>query len=359
MNKMKSCLLVAFLVLLMSMETKFVLGDDKGNGNNKGKDNEKEKEKDDPASTQYKILAPNQKTGQERAYCQAKGNCYYKTLECPAECPQRKPKKNKKTKGCFINCGSKCETTCKFRKPKCEGYGSICYDPRFVGGDGVMFYFHGAKGGDFALVSDDDFQINAHFIGTRPVSRTRDFTWVQALSVMFDSNTLVLAAKRVSYWDDSVDALIVRWNGKATEIPANGDAEWRTNVGVREVAVERTDDTNSVRVTVTGLVEMYVKVTPIGAEENRVHKYQLPSGDAFAHLETQFKFNNLTDLVEGVLGKTYRPNYVSPVKIGVPMPMMGGEDKYRTSSLLSPICKACRFEALPSAFASNKWVAEY
>ena len=113
------------------------------------------------------------------------------------------------------------------------------------------------------------------------------------------------------------------------------------------MVVERTDDTNNVRVTVDGLLEMDVRVAPIGAEENRVHNYQLPADDAFAHLETQFRFKNLTEKVEGVLGQTYRPGYVSPVKRGVPMPVMGGEDKYRTPSLLSPLCKLCRF--LPAA----------
>ena len=237
------------------------------------------------------------------------------------------------------------------RKPNCNGYGSLCYDPRFVGGDGVMFYFHGAKGGNFAIVSDDNLQINAHFIGTRPEGRTRDYTWVQALAVMFDTHTLVLAAKRVSQWDDSFDALTVRWDGEAVNIPTDGEAEWRTNSEEREVVVERTDDTNSVKVTVAGLVELNVKVSAIGEQENKVHNYQLPADDAFAHLETQFKFTKVTDLVEGILGKTYRPDYVSPVKRGVPMPMMGGEDKYQTPSLYSPLCKACRFKG-QAGFAS-------
>ncbi|KAL5711439.1 hypothetical protein ACHQM5_021895 [Ranunculus cassubicifolius] len=320
-------LLAVFFVVLFSMEAISVLA------------------ATDPTSTQYTVLKPIKKTKQEQVYCEAKkSKCYGKTITCPVECPTRKPK-HKKDKGCFMDCSSKCETTCKYRKPKCEGFGSICYDPRFIGGDGVMFYFHGATGGDFALVSDDDFQINAHFIGTRPVGRTRDYTWVQALSVMFGNHNLVLAAKKVSHWDDSIDSLIVRWDGETVEIPTDGEAEWRTNGDVREVVVERTDDRNSVRVIVNGLVEIYVKVTPIAAAENLAHNYQLPEDDSFAHLETQFKFVKLTDLVEGVLGKTYQPNYVSPVKVGVPMPMMGGEDKYRIPSLLSTTCKVCRFQA--------------
>jgi hypothetical protein len=130
----------------------------------------------------------------------------------------------------------------------------LCYDPRFVGGDGVMFYFHGAKGGNFAIASDDEFQINAHFIGTRPQGRTRDYTWVQALSVMFDTHTLVISANRVTQWNDNVDTLTVKWDGESVTIPSDGDTEWKTNTDEREVVVERTDDTISVRVTVSGLL---------------------------------------------------------------------------------------------------------
>ncbi|XP_057953812.1 uncharacterized protein LOC131148095 [Malania oleifera] len=388
MGMRKACILVAFFAFLISMDmgTTSVLGDGKGNDNNQGDNNNGDNHKggsnnngnhdngdngknnkgdnnnnnnghsdkgkhhkDD--STNYKLLDPVAGTGQEQAVCEAKGACHQRTIVCPSECPERKPKKNKKKKGCFMDCSSKCEATCKHRKARCDGYGSLCYDPRFVGGDGVMFYFHGAKGGDFAIVSDDNLHINAHFIGTRPQGRSRDFTWVQALAVMFDTHTLVIAAKRVSRWDDNVDALTVRWDGETVEVPYDGEAEWRYDGGDRAVVVERTDDTNNIRVTVTGLAQMDIKVRPIGAEENRVHKYHIPADDAFAHLETQFKFYGLTELVEGVLGKTYRPDYVSPVKIGVPMPMVGGEDKYKTPSLLSPICNFCRFKR-PSARAN-------
>ncbi|KAI5322284.1 PREDICTED: Root cap [Prunus dulcis] len=363
-----SHILVALFVVLVSMEAALVMGAGSGNGNGNGNGNTasgngngngngNDDEADDTAVVHYDELTALE-SGEERGFCKAKGPCYYKTLVCPSECPQRKPKKNKKHKGCFINCGSKCEVTCKYRKANCNGYGSLCYDPRFVGGDGVMFYFHGAKGGDFAIVSDKNLQINAHFIGTRPAGRTRDFTWVQALAVMFDTHTLVIAAKRVSKWDDKVDALMVKWDGEAVTIPADGDAEWRMNGENREVIVERTDDTNCVRVTVAGLLEMDIKVRPIGEEENRVHNYQIPADDTFAHLETQFRFSNLSDLVEGVLGKTYRPGYVSPVKVGVPMPMMGGEDKYQTSSLFSPLCKVCRFQKQPE-LAATGGVAQY
>lgn len=67
----------------------------------------------DAASTHYWTLKPVAKTGQERVFCRARGRCFYKVLTCPTQCPQKKPKKNKKKKGCFIDCSSKCEVTCK------------------------------------------------------------------------------------------------------------------------------------------------------------------------------------------------------------------------------------------------------
>ncbi|KAJ9188868.1 hypothetical protein P3X46_000224 [Hevea brasiliensis] len=379
MVQIRSYVLVALFIVLIAAEATIVRGDANGNGNgNKGNDNGNGNNgngneghddgnvnngnnngngdegndngnqnggngKGNGENDDFDDVEPLP-TGQERAYCKAKGGCHQKTLVCPAQCPQKKPKNNKKKKGCHVDCSSKCEVTCKWRKPNCNGYGSLCYDPRFIGGDGVMFYFHGEKGGNFAIVSDDNLHINAHFIGTRPQGRTRDFTWVQALSVMFDTHNLVIAAKKVSQWNDNIDALTVRWDGQDINVPNDEAAEWRANKEEREVIVERTDDTNSVRVIAAGLLEMDIKVRPIGKRENIVHNYQLPDDDAFAHLETQFRFKKLSDLVEGVLGKTYRADYVSPVKIGVPMPMMGGEDKYRTPSLLSPLCNACRFQ---------------
>ncbi|GFZ20470.1 late embryogenesis abundant protein-related [Actinidia rufa] len=258
-----------------------------GNNNDGNNNDVKHKSAKDAAMTHYTISKELTPYGQQQAQCEARGACYNKTLVCPAQCPKMKPKKNRKQKGCLIDCSSRCEVTCRWRKPNCNGFGSLCYD--------------------LALWA--------------VTGRTRDFTWVQALSVMFDTHTLVLSARRVSHWDDNVDALIVRWDGEEVNIPTDGEAEWRVSTGERQVEVERTDDVNSVRVKVTGLVEMDVQ------------RYNSNSFE-------------LSELVDGVLGKTYRPGYVSPVRRGVPMPMMGGEDKYQTPSLYSTVCKVCRFQRL-------------
>ncbi|GLJ52392.1 hypothetical protein SUGI_1114420 [Cryptomeria japonica] len=285
----------------------------------------------------YQIL-PNTKSGQERALCYAKNSrCLLKILKCPLECPMRKlyTYKNKKAKGCLIDCSNKCETTCKYRKANCKGYGAICYDPRFVGGDGVMFYFHGAQDKDFSLLSDHHFHINAHFIGTKLEGRDRPYTWVQVLGLMFDSHTLIIEAKKSSKWDETIDHFIFTFDEEAL-------VQWTPpSLGPSTMTIEHIDNTNNVNLIVPGVADIIVDVAPILEKENLMHNYQLPANDVFSHLEMQFKFFNLSSEVEGVLGQTYRPGFENPVKRGVPMPIMGGEDKYATSSLLSTYCNYC------------------
>lgn len=91
------------------------------------------------------------------------------------------------------------------------------------------------------------------------------------------------------------------------------------------------------------IAEVSINAVPVTSEDDRIHKYGIPSDDCFAHLEVQFRFLKLSPEVEGVLGQTYRPGFENPAKRGVEMPVVGGEDMYQTSSLLSPDCKMCLF----------------
>ncbi|XP_058185484.1 uncharacterized protein LOC131302716 [Rhododendron vialii] len=267
---------------------------------------------------------------------------------CPRQCPDIKPS-NPKQKGCSVDCSSqKCEAVCKGLGANCNGRGAGCQDPRFIGGDGVMFYFHGKKNEHFSLVSDYGLQVNARFIGRRPTGRSRDNTWIQGLGLMFGSNSFTLEANKVAQWDDQVDQLRFTYNGMPLSIPPVHLSAW-TAPDKQLLAVERTANCNRVTVVLPGLVEMLVNVVPVTKEDDRIHKYQIPSDDCFAHLEVQFKFSHLSEDVEGVLGQTYRPGFQSPVKRGVPMPVMGGEDKFKTSSLVSADCKRCIFATDASA----------
>jgi hypothetical protein len=87
-----------------------------------------------------------------------------------------------------------------------------------------------------------------------------------------------------------------------------------------------------------------VEAVSITKEEDRVHRYELPADNCFAHLNVQFdQFLALSDNVDGVLGQTYRPGFKNPVKVGVPMPIMGGESQFKVSSLFSTNCLASKF----------------
>ncbi|XP_059442128.1 uncharacterized protein LOC132174496 [Corylus avellana] len=267
--------------------------------------------------------------------------CFYKKMKCPAECPTSYPK-DPKAKVCYINCYSPiCKAECKKRKPNCNAPGAGCQDPRFIGGDGVVFYFHGKSNEHFTLVSDLNLQINARFIGLRPAGRTRDYTWIQALGVLFDSNTFSLEATTAATWDDEVDHLKFSYNGNEFTVPQGHLSVWRSPEN--DVRVERTSEKNSVTVIFPEVAEILVNVVPVTKEDDRIHNYQIPSDDCFAHLEVQFRFYGLSSKVEGVLGRTYKPDFENPAKPGVAMPVVGGEDKYRTTSLLSSDCKSCVF----------------
>ena len=222
----------------------------------------------------------------------------------------------------------------------CDKRGGMCGDPKIVGGDGVTFYFHGRKDQDFCMVSDSDLHINAHFIGKRPEGRTRDFTWVQALGFVFGPHTLTIAANRVAKWDEAVDQLQFAYNGQALELQGSA---WTSSDGA--LALNRIGARNAVDLTIKEKMGVAVTVVPIGQKESELHKYGIGDEDCFAHLDMQFRFYNLSTSVHGVLGQTYQPGYVNPTKRGVAMPIMGGADRFRSSSLLATDCKMSQYSA--------------
>ncbi|KAF2310163.1 hypothetical protein GH714_007000 [Hevea brasiliensis] len=181
--------------------------------------------------------------------------------------------------------------------------GAICQDPRFIGGDGIMFYFHGKKDKDFCLVSDPQIHINAHFISKKS-GKGRDFTWVQSTKVLFGSYQLYIGAQKVAKWEESIDNILIRVNEEhAMVLTGEGQIWWSLETGL---VIQWQAEMNKVRVKVEGLFEIIAHMLPITMEESRVHGYHVEEDDCFAHLELNFKFHGLSKMVDGVLGQTYR-----------------------------------------------------
>ncbi|KAK1300691.1 hypothetical protein QJS10_CPB13g01633 [Acorus calamus] len=84
-------------------------------------------------------------------------------------------------------------------------------------------------------------------------------------------------------------------------------------------------------------------------------KYGVTDEDCFAHLEMGFKFFALSSNVHGVLGQTYREDYMSRVKMSSDMPIMSGTHLYSSSGIFAADCAVSRFGrrgeglALPSS----------
>ncbi|KAL9999124.1 hypothetical protein Hdeb2414_s0008g00278271 [Helianthus debilis subsp. tardiflorus] len=157
---------------------------------------------------------------------------------------------------------------------------------------------HGSSNEHFNLIFDSNIQINARFIGLRPEGRTRGL-YMDPL--IFDSNIQINARLILIFY-----------------------------VSTLKLAV-----------TIPDIAEIYVNVIPVSKEDGKLHNYQIPKNESFAHLEVQFRFFGLSANVEGILDRTYRPDFENPAKQGVAMPVVGGDDKYKTSSLLATDCALC------------------
>ncbi|KAJ9165905.1 hypothetical protein P3X46_020720 [Hevea brasiliensis] len=194
-----------------------------------------------------------------------------------------------------------CEIDCKLCEPycACDRPGVVCQDPRFIGGDGIMFYFHGKKDKDFCLASDPQIHINAHFISKKS-GKGRDFTWVQSTKVLFGSYQLYIGAQKVAKWEESIVNILIQVNEEHAMVPTGeGQIWWSLETGL---VIQRQAEMNKVRVKVEGLFEIITHMLPITMEESRVHGYHVEEDDCFAHLELNFKFHGLSKMVDGVLG---------------------------------------------------------
>ncbi|OWM68990.1 hypothetical protein CDL15_Pgr025177 [Punica granatum] len=267
-------------------------------------------------------------SGASRVRCRSKAypQCYGLEHTCPSACP----------KTCGVDCVT-CKAICD-----CDRVGTVCQDPRFIGGDGITFYFHGKKDRNFCLVSDSNLHINGHFIGKKNYNMKRDFTWVQALGILFDKHKLFIGAEKTVTWDDAVDRLAVAVDGEQISLPNYEGASWQSP-SAPGITVTRTRDMNSVDIEAKSNFKIKATVVPITEKDSLIHNYGITQEDCFAHLDLSFKFYSLNGDVTGVLGQTYARNYVSRAKMGILMPVLGGEREFASSGLFTTDCAASRF----------------
>ncbi|XP_031500266.1 uncharacterized protein LOC116264268 [Nymphaea colorata] len=269
------------------------------------------------------------KSGCKKVSCRHKEfkECHGQVHSCPAACPRT----------CKVDCGQ-CKPVCE-----CDRPGAVCDDPRFIGGDGITFYFHGQKDRDFCLVSDTNLHINGHFIGKRGDGMKRDFTWVQSIGLLLDDHKLFIGAKKVAQWDDAIDQLAIAFDGEPVFLPNIEDAQWTSAAST--FTITRSGRTNEIVVEAVNKFKITAKVVPIGKEESKIHNYGITDDDCFAHLDLSFRFYSLSGAVNGVLGQTYADNYKSRAKMGVKMPVLGGEREFLSSGLFATDCAAAQFKS--------------
>ncbi|KAM0880831.1 hypothetical protein ACQ4PT_033306 [Festuca glaucescens] len=262
-----------------------------------------------------------------------------------------KTKKGKpKPKPCTARCTDRCPTKCLVLCPGCMTFclcdfypGVACGDPRFTGGDGNNFYFHGKKDQEFCIVSDSDLHINAHFIGNHNPISGRDFTWIQAIGVFFAGHhRFSLGAVHSAKWNPDVDHLDIAFDDERVVLPRAVGARW-SPAAAPALSVTRTSPANDVVVELRGVFRLVASAVPITAQESSVHNYGVTADDCLAHLDLGFKFQALSDDVHGVLGQTYRSDYVSKLNVAAKMPVMGGAEDYVSSGLFATDCAVARF----------------
>jgi hypothetical protein len=144
----------------------------------------------------------------------------------------------------------------------------------------------------------------------------------------------------------------ITFDGERVVLPRVDGARW-SPASAPSLSVTRTARANAVVVELSGAFRIVANAVPVTKEESRVHSYGVTDDDCLVHLDLGFKFQALTDGVHGVLGQTYRADYVNSLDVSAKMPVMGGADRFVSSGLFATDCAVARFATATGSGASS------
>ncbi|KAL6619845.1 hypothetical protein ACP70R_034984 [Stipagrostis hirtigluma subsp. patula] len=254
----------------------------------------------------------------------------------------------KKRPGCSATCPSRCPKKCLVLCPTCK---TFCRTVRLLSRRVVRRPALHRRRRQQLLLPRQEGPGLLHRLRRRPPHQRPLHRQAQpgdeprlhlALGVRFAHHTLLLGATKTAKWDPAADHLTVAFDDEDIVIPAFTGARWSPTTAPA-LSVTRTAQANTVVVELKGVFRIVANVVPITAEDSRIHNYGVTDDDSLAHLDLGFKFYDLTDDVHGVLGQTYRPDYVNRLDVAAKMPVMGGADSFVSSGLFATDCAVARF----------------
>ena len=162
----------------------------------------------------------------------------------------------------------------------------------------------------FSIISDAHVQVNA-FLGGRYGpwgSRIKAMTWIRSVAVMWGHHVAVLSVRHsasTAYGSGYMDSIVV--DGEPLEVPPHGSASAAggdIEVSWPEVKVRSGDEwVDEYVVRVAGCLTLRLTLRP-------EVRHLRTADDAVLHLDLRVASAQLSSNAHGVLGQTFRPDFV-------------------------------------------------
>ncbi|GJP29480.1 hypothetical protein CLOM_g16748 [Closterium sp. NIES-68] len=253
--------------------------------------------------------------------------------------------------------------------PAVNFVGKICPangtgDPHFVGADGSRFDFSGRPGENYALISDAHVAVNAHFGGRwgEWEGRNKALTWMREIAILWGHHSIVFEAREgwaSGYRNGYLQRLLVDSEDVKLGLPGShldvasffdGQFELRWAAAKKPLKGELVDE---YEVRIGDVLSLRLALQPEIAALRT-------DDDGVVHFTVDVQSAKLSPNVHGVLGQTFRPDFVGRLEKQklvwsklfkaqvVPGDnaegfIDGSVDDYRCSDLTRSDCALCRF----------------